>query len=321
MRHMFIYNTKEEMMANQDKLAPPYVAYVKNDNILGMEKDKTLGEMFNIENSKTVNITENGTFEIMPDNGYGSIKKIIININIANSGNNSTSKYTGHADAEGLRAIGWTNDDITYYQQYGVNWDAEDDEYHKVSAENKALYGIVNSENIIEYSDKIVYLPKIDTSNLSTMSYMFNNCYSLIAIPRLYTEHINNMSCMFQNCRSLVCVPPLNTVNVTNMYSMFYNCSSLNSVLELDLSTTGNVNNMFYECNSLTTVKLKNLRINCSLSNIPSLDKESILFIVNNESAVNKITLKLAPSIYEKFANDPDILSALAAHPNISIAQ
>ena len=33
-----------------------------------------------------------------------------------------TIKWTGHADAEGLRAIGWTDEDIAYYQANGVNW-------------------------------------------------------------------------------------------------------------------------------------------------------------------------------------------------------
>lgn len=30
-------------------------------------------------------------------------------------------KWTGHADAEGLKAIGWTDEDIAYYQENGVN--------------------------------------------------------------------------------------------------------------------------------------------------------------------------------------------------------
>ena len=37
-------------------------------------------------------------------------------------------KWTGHADAEGLKAIGWTDEDIAYYQENGVNWNEEDDE-------------------------------------------------------------------------------------------------------------------------------------------------------------------------------------------------
>ena len=34
--------------------------------------------------------------------------------------------WTGHADVEGLKAIGWTDDDIAYYQEHGVNWNEEE---------------------------------------------------------------------------------------------------------------------------------------------------------------------------------------------------
>lgn len=90
------------------------------------------------------------------------------------------SGWTGHADAEGLRAIGWTDEDIAYYQENGVNWNEEDDEYHKVSDDNKALYGVLTANNIQTYKDRIVYLPKIDTSATTDMYNMFSNCYSLI---------------------------------------------------------------------------------------------------------------------------------------------
>ena len=89
----------------------------------------------------------------------------------------SRPKWTGHADAEGLKAIGWTDEDIAYYQENGVNWNAEDDEYHKVSDDNKALYGVLTADNIQTYKDRIVYLPKIDTSARVGLYEMFSNCF------------------------------------------------------------------------------------------------------------------------------------------------
>ena len=47
-----------------------------------------------------------------------------------------SSGFTGHADVEGLKAIGWTDEDIEYYQTHGVNWNEEDDVYHKVPQDN-----------------------------------------------------------------------------------------------------------------------------------------------------------------------------------------
>ena len=115
----------------------------------------------------------------------------------------SGSGWTGHADVEGLKAIGWTDEDIAYYQQYGVNWNEEDDQYHLVPEDNKALYGVINIGNVQQYKDILVYLPKIDTSSVTSMSYMFQNCYSLVSVPLFDTSSATSMSSMFQGCYSL----------------------------------------------------------------------------------------------------------------------
>ena len=88
----------------------------------------------------------------------------------------SRPSWTGHADVEGLKAIGWTDEDIAYYQQNGVNWNEEDDDYHKVTDDNKALYGVLTAKNISTYKGRIVYLPKIDTSGNTSMYNMFDQC-------------------------------------------------------------------------------------------------------------------------------------------------
>ena len=123
----------------------------------------------------------------------------------------SRPMWTGHADAEGLRAIGWTDEDIAYYQANGVNWNAEDDEYHKVSDDNKALYGVLTADNIQTYKGRIVYLPKIDTSAKTSVNSMFYGCYSLVSIPQLDTQKVADMGYMFGNCYSLVSIPQLDT--------------------------------------------------------------------------------------------------------------
>jgi surface protein len=129
------------------------------------------------------------------------------------------------------------------------------------------------------------------------MSYMFNGCSSLIAIPQLDTKNVTNMSSMFQNCYSLVSIPQLDTQNVTNMSSMFSGCSSL------------------------TFANLKNAKLAYQLSNSALLSKESLLYLINNEAATSAITIKLASYAYTRLANDADIVAALAAHPNISLAK
>ena len=256
----------------------------------------------------------------------------------------SRPKWTGHADAEGLRAIGWTDEDIAYYQEHGVNWNAEDDEYHKVTDDNKALYGVLTANNISTYRDRIVYLPKIDTSSVTSMNNMFYNCLSLVSIPLLDTSGVTSMNDMFNNCYSLVSIPQLDTSSVTSMKAMFYFCPSLTSLPLLDTSYVRYMNQMFFlcysivaiplldarsarlneitrSCNSLTYVNIKNIKESIDLGISSLLSKESLLYLINNEAATSAITITLAPYAYERLANDADVVAALANHPNISIAQ
>ena len=164
--------------------------------------------------------------------------------------------WTGHADVEGLKAIGWTDDDIAYYQEHGVNWNEEDDPYHLVPEDNKALYGIINIDNIQDYKDILVYLPKIDTSGKTDMSQMFYNLCSMVAVPLIDTASATNMSKMFQYCRSLVSVPLFDTSSVTSMDHMFQYCYSLVSVPLFDTSSVTSMGSMFDSCYSLVSVPL-----------------------------------------------------------------
>ena len=338
---------------------------------------------------KVVDITENGTTEVVADGGFTGLGKVTINTEVEGV----KPKWTGHADAEGLKAIGWTDEDIAYYQENGVNWNEEDDEWHKVTDDNKALYGVLTASNISTYKDRIVYLPKIDTSRVTNMSEMFYQCRTLVAIPMLDTSRVTNMRKMFYQCGSLVAIPMLdtsrvtdmsemfyyctsllfipvlNTSSVTNMYYVFYSCFSLKSIPMLDtsrvtdmtymvaqcysltsismldtsnvvnmyrmfysnttltsipmldMSKVTNMDEMFGYCFSLTYANLKNVKLALKLNNSALLTKDSLLYLINNEAATSAITIKLATYAYDKWATDPDIVVALANHPNISISK
>ena len=203
----------------------------------------------------------------------------------------SRPSWTGHADAEGLRAIGWTDEDIAYYQENGVNWNAEDDEYHKVTDDNKALYGVLTANNISTYKERIVYLPKIDTSGVTNMDGMFGGCNSLVFIPQLNTSRVTSMDSMFYECKNLVGISKLDTSNVTEMSMMFYSCYSLVTIPQLNTSKVTYMINMFNKCHSLVTIpqldtssvkSMGSIFTSCySLVNIPQLDTNNVTNMYN----------------------------------------
>lgn len=277
--------------------------------------------------------------------------------------------YTGHADADGLKAIGWTDEDISYYQTYGVDWNEEDDNKHLVSDDNKALYGVLTASNISEYKERIIYLPKIDTSGIKNMSSKFEACHNMIALPFIDTSSATNVGRLFYMCYSLRTIPPLDTSNATYMLSflsdchaliycphidtrkstnssyLLYLCYSLTEVPNIDLSEGCRITAIFYNTYSLRSVKfdarnidtsgernyfhfnytlhdveISHLRFGLNLQWSRLLTKESILYLINNEAATDVITITLHSYVYNKYAEDSDVVEALSNHPNVLLA-
>ena len=271
--------------------------------------------------------------------------EISLNDLIGGGKGSSATGCTGHADVEGLKSIGWTDEDIAYYQAHGVYWDEEDDDYHKVTDDNKALYGILTVNNISTYKDRIVYLPKIDTSNATSIK--FQECHSLVAIPLLDTSNCTSMHNAFSSCYSITYIPPLDFSNVTSISNIFYDCYSLKDVKLLNLNNLryadsafqncyslrlipyldaknlyqyGGISNIFLYSESLTHVFLKNLNQSLQIEESKLLSKESLLYMIDNEAATSVITITLASYAYERLSNDVDIVAALNNHPNVSLA-
>ena len=80
----------------------------------------------------------------------------------------------------------------------------------------------------IKIKDKKFRIELIEIFNVNNMSYMFNDCSSLLSIHDISewnTNNVNDMSYMFGGCSLLEFLPDLskwNTNNVTNMSFMFF---------------------------------------------------------------------------------------------------
>lgn len=108
----------------------------------------------------------------------------------------------------------------------------------------------------------ITHLEYLNTSQVTNMQCMFQNCESLEALDlsTFNTENVTSMYGMFQSCTSLksLNLSSFNTSKVKQMGYMFKNCESL-TALDLSRFNTENVKDyeyMFHSCKSLTALDL-----------------------------------------------------------------
>ena len=103
-----------------------------------------------------------------------------------------------------------------------------------------------------------------DTSKVVNMNGMFDGCTNLenLDLSNFDTSNVTDVNYMFNNCNKIkrIILSNFNTNKVTKMYYMFSNC---NSLINLDLSSfdTSNVTDMgamFSGCSSLTSLDLSN---------------------------------------------------------------
>ena len=102
--------------------------------------------------------------------------------------------------------------------------------------------------NLYRYASNHIIKVGFDTSKVTDMGSMFQNCQQLRTIPQLDTSNVTNTVRLFYYCQQLRTIPQLDTSNVTNMNEMFYYCETLTSIPQLDTSNVTSMNSMFYYC-------------------------------------------------------------------------
>ena len=119
----------------------------------------------------------------------------------------------------------------------------------------------------LEYLD----LSNFKTSNVTDMSYMFNECHKLKEIKGINT---------------------LKTIKVTNMKGMFQSCSELER-LDLSNFNTSNVTAMSYmfkDCNKILYLNLSNFSTNCKKEEMLSFT-HNCEFLASNKSLLDLYNL------------------------------
>ncbi len=160
-----------------------------------------------------------------------------------------------------------------------------------------------------------------DTSNVTTMGYMFYECQALtsLAVSSFGTSNVTNMSYMFYNCQTLTSldVSKFDTSKITNMHLMFKNCNALTSldVSKFDTSNVTDMGNMFDSCQALTSLDVSkfdtsNVTIIASMfkncNALTSLDVSSFdtSNVTNMGSMFNNCNELITITASEKFVTD-----------------
>lgn len=159
---------------------------------------------------------------------------------------------------------------------------------------------VTNMDSLFQDCKNLSEISSLNTSNATSMHSMFLGCSSLITIPQLNTSSVTNMTQMFYECSSLTTIPLLNTPNVTRMYYMFLGCSSLIIIPQLNTSHVTDMFGMFSSCTSLTSIpqldtssvtQMRAMFYGCSsLTTIPQLDISSVTNINNFTSVFDGCT-------------------------------
>lgn len=108
---------------------------------------------------------------------------------------------------------------------------------------------------------------------------------------------------------------PNTTINFSNADFMFTDSSVRNvmGIISCDKLSFANTAN-------IKTIKIKSFKSNVSFKNASMLTSKSILYMIQNEAATSAITITLHADAYARAMANADIVAALEAHPNVSLA-
>lgn len=118
----------------------------------------------------------------------------------------------------------------------------------------------------MNHVEEITNLRNLDPSAAKVLYYTFGDIWDLksIDLEGFDTSEVTNMEEMFENCKSLerIDLSPLNTSNVSNFSAVFSGCISLASIdlSGLNLSNVVNMHYAFGCCEALSTINFDNIR-------------------------------------------------------------
>lgn len=108
---------------------------------------------------------------------------------------------------------------------------------------------------------------------------------------------------------------------VDTLYYTFSKCKLLKCVLNIKANFINNkTTSAFKNCINLKFINIISLPYSVSFESCPEITIKSILYIIKNEKSTSAITITLHADAYARAMANADIVTALEAHPNVSLA-
>ena len=199
-------------------------------------------------------------------------------------------------------------------------------------AKNEAVKHVVAEEGTVFPKDssnlffefyyvQTMDLSKADTSQVTNMRYMFNECSSIreLDISSFDTSHVTVMVAMFAYCNALekLDLSGFDTRNVTDMRSMFGDCYALE---QLDISSfdTANVNymnGMFSQCEALKTITVGDKWSTASVTGSDAMFELCEALVGGSGTVYDKNHIDAAYAQIDGGEKNPGYLTAAPAKP------
>ena len=118
----------------------------------------------------------------------------------------------------------------------------------------------------------------------------------------------------------LITITISSSTNVKDLSYAFAYCKSLIYIGNVRCDNAVPTSTTFYQCSSLKFIHLLKISSSYDFQYSPNLTCKSILYMIENEAATSAITITLHADAYARAMANADIVAALEAHPNVSLA-